>query len=112
MFHSMLLSQSIFFTYLMLAALIHPFFVMLIDREKILQTTLSQIMAESDEGLTKPLRVIFMNEEAIDEGGVRKELFQLLVSQLFSLEFGKQNPSEYMLLGSDRMITTRHVIFL
>ena len=61
---------------------------MLIDREKILQTTLSQIMAESDEGLTKPLRVIFMNEEAIDEGGVRKELFQLLVSQLFSLEFG------------------------
>lgn len=73
---------------LMLAALIHPFFVMLIDREKILQTTLSQIMAESDEGLTKPLRVIFMNEEAIDEGGVRKELFQLLVSQLFSLEFG------------------------
>lgn len=73
---------------LILAALIHPFFVMLIDREKILQTTLSQIMAESDEGLTKPLRVIFMNEEAIDEGGVRKELFQLLVSQLFSLEFG------------------------
>ena len=73
---------------LILAALSHPFFVMLIDREKILQTTLSQIMAESDEGLTKPLRVIFMNEEAIDEGGVRKELFQLLVSQLFSLEFG------------------------
>jgi ferric iron reductase protein FhuF len=78
-----------YLTYFMLAALIHPFFVMLIDREKILQTTLSQIMAESDEGLTKPLRVIFMNEEAIDEGGVRKELFQLLVSQLFSLEFGK-----------------------
>ena len=96
-------------TYLMLAALIHPFFVMLIDREKILQTTLSQIMAESDEGLTKPLRVIFINEEAIDEGGVRKELFQLLVSQLFSLEFGNQNGSEHMLLGFDRIITTRHI---
>ena len=67
----------------------HPFLVMSIDREKILESALNQIMAASDNDLTKPLRVIFINEEAIDEGGVRKEFFQLLVAQLFSLEYGK-----------------------
>ena len=29
-----------------------------------------------------------MNEEGVDEGGVRKEFFQLLVAELFSPEFG------------------------
>ena len=60
-----------------------------IDREKILESALTQIMAASDNDLIKPLRVVFINEEAIDEGGVRKEFFQLLVAQLFSLEYGE-----------------------
>ena len=75
-----------------LPAVVYPFFVMYIDREKLLQTALQQIMAASDNDLIKPLRVVFMNEEAIDEGGVRKEFFQLLVSKLFSPEFGKMCP--------------------
>ena len=66
---------------------------MFIDREKILQSALQQIMTASDNDLLKPLRVVFVNEEAIDEGGVRKEFFQLLVAQLFSLEFGKNYSS-------------------
>ena len=66
-----------------------PFLVMSIDREKILESALTQIMAASDNDLIKPLRVVFINEEAIDEGGVRKEFFQLLVAQLFSLEYGE-----------------------
>jgi hypothetical protein len=70
------------------AAVVHPFFVMFIDREKLLQTALQQIMAAADNDLIKPLRVVFVNEEAIDEGGVRKEFFQLLVAQLFSPDFG------------------------
>ena len=32
--------------------------------------------------------MIFLGEEGIDEGGVRKEFFQLLVEQLFSENFG------------------------
>jgi hypothetical protein len=75
------------------AAVVHPFFVMYIDREKLLQTALQQIMTASDNDLIKPLRVVFVNEEAIDEGGVRKEFFQLLVAQLFSPDFGKACPT-------------------
>ena len=76
-----------------IAGVLHPYFVMFIDREKILQSALQQIMTASDNDLLKPLRVVFVNEEAIDEGGVRKEFFQLLVAQLFSLEFGKNYSS-------------------
>ena len=61
---------------------------MLIDRENLLQTALEQIMSAVDNDLLKPLRVVFINEEGIDEGGVRKEFFQLLVAKLFSFEFG------------------------
>lgn len=38
--------------------------------------------------LKKPLKVIFLGEEGIDEGGVRKEFFQLISSQLFDLDYG------------------------
>lgn len=36
----------------------------------------------------KPLRVMFVGEPGIDEGGVRKEFFQLLIKQLFDPNFG------------------------
>ena len=35
-----------------------------------------------------PLKVIFRGEEGIDEGGVTKEYFQLLATQLFDPRFG------------------------
>ena len=38
--------------------------------------------------MSQPLKVIFEGEEGIDAGGVTKEFFQLLVGQLFSLEYG------------------------
>jgi len=34
------------------------------------------------------LRVIFENEPAIDEGGVKKEFFQLLMKELFNPDYG------------------------
>jgi hypothetical protein len=34
--------------------------------------------------IRKPLRVYFENEPAIDEGGVKKEFFQLLFKELFN----------------------------
>ena len=76
-------------------------FYMLIDRENLLKTTLSETMQASDYDLLKPLYVKFKNEEAIDRGGVRKELFQLLVAQLFSVEFGKKT-----------QLSTPHFFFL
>ena len=34
------------------------------------------------EDLKKPLKVQFVGEEGIDEGGVQKEFFQLIISQV------------------------------
>jgi hypothetical protein len=38
--------------------------------------------------LKKPLRVKFVGEQGVDQGGVQKEFFQLLIHQLFDLNFG------------------------
>lgn len=40
-----------------------------------------------DEVLRKKLKVVFIGEEGVDEGGVAKEFFQLLIVQARSLNF-------------------------
>jgi ubiquitin-protein ligase E3 A len=77
----------------MTTGFVNPFFVVPIERERLLQSALEQTMRASDVDLKKPLRVVFLGEEAIDEGGVRKEFFQLLVSQLLSLQYGMFIPT-------------------
>lgn len=49
-----------------------------VKRDNILDDALSVI---SKPGLkfSKPLRVVFKGEPGVDEGGVRKEFFQLLI---------------------------------
>ena len=44
--------------------------------------------AKENGDLKKPLKVKFLGEEGVDEGGVQKEFFQLLVRQCFNAEFG------------------------
>lgn len=39
--------------------------------------------------LRKQLRVEFYGEEGIDEGGLQKEFFQLLIEKLFDPMYGK-----------------------
>jgi hypothetical protein len=41
------------------------------------------------EDLRKPLKVHFVGEEGVDEGGVQKEFFQLLIRQVFDPSFGR-----------------------
>ena len=41
------------------------------------------------EDLRKQLKVKFHGEDGIDEGGVQKEFFQLIIEELFNPEFGK-----------------------
>jgi len=41
------------------------------------------------EDLRKQLKVKFHGEEGIDEGGVQKEFFQLIIEELFNPEIGK-----------------------
>ena len=69
-----------------------PYCIMEIRRNNILQDTLNYIMAltstNSFHTLKKPLKIIFSGEDAIDEGGVSKEFFQLVISQLFDESVG------------------------
>jgi hypothetical protein len=44
--------------------------------------------------LKKELKVIFVGEEGVDEGGVKKEFFQLLVERLFDFDYGMFRLSE------------------
>ena len=53
-----------------------------------LSDCLDFLAEQSTANLLKPLRVIFEGEPAIDEGGVRKEFFQLLLEKLFQPECG------------------------
>ncbi|KAL9643574.1 hypothetical protein ABK040_010187 [Willaertia magna] len=63
------------------------FCVLKVDRHNLLQTALNEIMLKAED-LKKQLRVKFIGEEGIDEGGVRKEFFQLIVRQIFDVNYG------------------------
>jgi len=62
-------------------------FTVNVRREYLLTDTINQISQKLSD-LKKPLRVKFVGEEGVDQGGVQKEFFQLLVQQLFDLNFG------------------------
>eukprot|EP00879_Flechtneria_rotunda_P008144 GHRR01008529.1.p1 GENE.GHRR01008529.1~~GHRR01008529.1.p1 ORF type:complete len:494 (+),score=174.37 GHRR01008529.1:547-2028(+) len=67
-----------------------PFLLLKVRRGPyLLGDTLLQInRAKNDGNLKKPLKVKFVGEEGVDEGGPQKEFFQLLVRQCFNPEFG------------------------
>jgi len=67
-----------------------PYLILKVRREHIIRDTLLQISAVAHGGddLKKPLKVIFKGEEGIDEGGVQKEFFQLIVRLMFDLNYG------------------------
>eukprot|EP01088_Endostelium_zonatum_P006689 TRINITY_DN18842_c0_g1_i2.p1 TRINITY_DN18842_c0_g1~~TRINITY_DN18842_c0_g1_i2.p1 ORF type:complete len:436 (+),score=82.30 TRINITY_DN18842_c0_g1_i2:165-1472(+) len=66
----------------------YPYFVLRIQRENIIQDTLSEISQHESEDLRKELKVQFVGEEGIDEGGVKKEWFQLVVKNIFTPDYG------------------------
>lgn len=65
-----------------------PYLILKVKRETLLKDTIEQIALWHPLDYKKTLKVIFENEEGVDEGGVRKEFFQIIISQLISLEFG------------------------
>ena len=64
-----------------------PFLEIIVDRENLLSNTLDAVARRPPADLKKPLRIKFTSEgvaeEGIDEGGVTKEFFQLLVREMF-----------------------------
>ena len=55
-----------------------PYLRLNVSRNSIIYDTL-QYINNSSLNLKKPLKVSFIGEPGVDEGGVRKEFFQLLV---------------------------------
>lgn len=65
-----------------------PYLVFQVRRDHIVEDSLDALQRASAADLRKPLRVAFAGEEGIDEGGVRKEWFQLLVKEIFDPKYG------------------------
>lgn len=65
-----------------------PYLMLEVRREWIIPDTLAQLEAKTGYDLKKQLKVRFIGEEAIDEGGVQKEFFQLVMRELFDKKYG------------------------
>lgn len=65
-----------------------PYLVLRIRRSHIMEDTLNHFVVHSDTDYKKPLKVVFDNEEGIDEGGVRKEYYQIMMKQLLDPSYG------------------------
>ncbi|XP_057824874.2 uncharacterized protein LOC131036882 isoform X3 [Cryptomeria japonica] len=64
-----------------------PYLVLRVRRENLIRETILQIRSHTED-LKKPLKVQFIGEDGIDEGGVQKEFFQLLVRDIFDPKYG------------------------
>jgi len=53
-----------------------------------LQDALDEIARQRPKDLFKPLRVHFIQEAGIDAGGLKKEFFQLLLTELLCPDYG------------------------
>eukprot|EP01043_Picozoa_sp_COSAG02_P054824 COSAG02_NODE_6269_length_3693_cov_9.040345_1_plen_859_part_00 len=58
-----------------------------VRRDHLLEDAPAQFDKDADD-LKKPLKVSFRGEEGVDEGGVKREFFQLLTPQLLKVDFG------------------------
>lgn len=65
----------------------NPFLIIQIKRDNMIENSLN-FLVNSNLNFKKPLKVKFIGEQGIDEGGVKKEYFLLLVRQLFNPEYG------------------------
>lgn len=95
---------------------INPYLIIKVDRNNLIETALQQIDANRQH-LKKPLKVKFIGEEGMDEGGVRKEMFLMIVREMFNENYGMftynkeagtywfseasvSSPTEYNLIGT------------
>ncbi|KAJ1515736.1 hypothetical protein HMI55_003379 [Coelomomyces lativittatus] len=65
----------------------NPYLVLEVRRSHLVMDVLSQLQMKPKE-LKKPLKVKFVHEEGMDQGGVTKEFFQVVLDQLLDPNFG------------------------
>ncbi|XP_049935460.1 uncharacterized protein LOC116260292 isoform X3 [Nymphaea colorata] len=86
--HKQLSVQRAVFQHVFLHAATNPFLILRVRRSNLVADTLRQLSTSHHDEFKKPLKVIFEGEEGVDEGGVRKEFFEILVRDLFNAGYG------------------------
>ncbi|KAJ1674987.1 hypothetical protein EV182_002164, partial [Spiromyces aspiralis] len=71
-----------------------PYLVLEVRRDHLVRDTLYQLDIKSSMDLRKQLKVRFVGEEGVDEGGVQKEFFQLLIREIFDPKYGMFTKNE------------------
>eukprot|EP00127_Corallochytrium_limacisporum_P006231 Clim_evm7s222 gene=Clim_evmTU7s222 len=66
----------------------NPFLSIRIRREYLIRDALFQLQNKEPSQLRKQLRVEFSGEDGVDDGGLRKEFFQLITREIFSEDYG------------------------
>ena len=80
----------------MMIGLAHPsalYLIVKINRHNVIEDSLNSLVNQH-QSLRKPLKVIFEGEAGVDEGGVQKEFFQILIRELFDPSYGMFNYNE------------------
>lgn len=65
-----------------------PYLVLEIRRDHVIRDALYQLESKKPQDLKKQLKIQFVGEDGVDEGGVQKEFFQLVVRELFDVKYG------------------------
>ncbi|XP_029453752.1 probable E3 ubiquitin-protein ligase HERC3 isoform X2 [Rhinatrema bivittatum] len=88
----------------------NPFLVLHVRRSNLVGDALRELSIYSDIDLKKPLKVIFDGEEAVDDGGVTKEFFLLLLKELLNPVYGMFTyyPDSNLLWFSDACIVEQN----
>lgn len=60
-----------------------PFFALTVRRQQIVDDTVAKLREVEAKELRFPLKVTFADEDGLDEGGVRREFFQVVMRELF-----------------------------
>jgi ubiquitin-protein ligase E3 A len=91
-------------------AFIQPYVILGVRREHIVSDAILGLSAyRFSDDLKKPLKVVFQDEEAVDEGGVRREFYDILFQKLLSPQYAmfKENAeSRSLWFNSDCLEST------
>uniref|UniRef100_UPI00398EDCE3 probable E3 ubiquitin-protein ligase HERC4 n=1 Tax=Pristiophorus japonicus TaxID=55135 RepID=UPI00398EDCE3 len=67
---------------------VNPCLVLIVRRGHIVEDAVEVLRKSKNVDFKKPLKVIFVGEEAVDAGGVRKEFFLLIMRDLLDPKYG------------------------
>ncbi|KAG9344373.1 hypothetical protein JZ751_011042 [Albula glossodonta] len=67
---------------------VNPCLMLIVRRDNLVEDTVEVLRKSKNVDYKKPLKVIFVGEEAVDAGGVRKEFFLLIMRELLDPKYG------------------------